>query len=213
VERYQRFRPLRDEAKQIRREAWTKVQEDHPDFSRSELIKEADTLYLWLRRYDSIWLESNLPEARPCTYAIPKKGKVDWESADSTLSLQIENAANRIKGLLPPVRVSKAEIIREVGHKNWLWFMRKGDNLYEQKLPRTLATLAEQTETLVEFQLRKLEWAAESYRQQKIRPTRSQLSCKATIKNNSGRSALVQKRLDAIFADLSKEKVIPNRVH
>jgi len=199
-------------SERIRRHAWIKVRKTHPDFSRSELIKDASTLYLWLRRYDSVWLESQLPKARICNYVIPKKGKVDWALADSTLSSQIEMAANRIKGLLPPVRVSKAEIIREVGHKNWLWFVRSADDYPSLKLPRTASMLSKHRESLVDFQIRKLEWAAEGYREQRFHPTRSQLIRKAKIKNSSGKTAFVQKRLDSIFVDLSKERGIPNRV-
>jgi hypothetical protein len=202
VKRYKYFRPHREEARRIHREGWLEVRRANPESSRKELIGIANSLYLWLRRFDSTWLELHLPAVRR-SYVKPKVGRVNWESADSLLSAAVEDVANRIRTLTPPVRVSVSAIIKEVGHRSWIESVRsRGKSAPFSKLPKTAAVLSEHVESLVKFQIRKLEWATERYRRQRIQPTRYQLIRKAKIRNKTGRTPSVQRKLDAALADL-----------
>lgn len=203
LNRYKHFNPQREEVRRKHREGWVAIVGRHPDFSRSELIRASNSSYLWLRRFDSLWLESHLPPVRRRAYVRPKNGRVNWEKEDLELSTEIERVARQIRSITPPVHVAAAAIIRKIGHRHWIESARSVKRPFS-KLPRTTAILGQCLEPLVNFQIRKLEWATDSFREQRVCPTRYQLVRKAKIRNKSARAPRVQNRLTAALESLAR---------
>jgi len=195
------YRPQRDESIRIHRQAWLTTRKTHPEAKRNELIGLANSTYLWLRRFDETWIESNLPPRqrdRVSKCAVPQ---LDWKAIDGWLPDKISSAAGRIRAKGPePVRVSITEIIREIGHSNWI---TRAVDL--GRLPGTAKALAENLESFEDFKIRVVRWAADAFLEKGIRPSRYRLLCAAHLKSKSGRSPRVQKELDIALAELQRK--------
>lgn len=195
IRRYSNFRPAREEALESYRAQWMAVREIYPSVTRNELGAIANFLYLWLRKNDIEWLESHLPTARNKR---PKGPRADWKKLDGELSKAVIRSATRIKGIQGmPVRVSLAEVVREIGHRVHL-----EQRLH--KLPRTSAALNTHLESLESHAVRKVRWAERCYEQEGICPTRPQIILRAVIQNKTGRMPSVQSAVDAAVERLRR---------
>jgi hypothetical protein len=195
IQRYSKFRPSREEALALYRHEWLAVRKANPEASRNELLAIASFLYLWLRKNDNVWIESNLPPPQQKRSNLPR---VDWKEVDRDLSEAVIRSATRIKCLEgKPVRASLAEIIRDIGHRTYL----------EQrlnKLPQTAKALHAHLESLEAFVIRKIEWTENCYRQEGFMPTRLQLMVRAVVRNKTGKTPTVQGAINATMERLSK---------
>jgi hypothetical protein len=196
IRRYSSFRRSREEALEYYRNEWLVVKNAHPNATRKDLIVSASFLYLWLRKNDAEWIESNLPPARRVRSIKPH---VNWAKVDSDLHAAVIAEAERIKKLIgKPVRASLAEVIRQIGHRTYL----------EQrldKLPNTAIAVETCLESLEAFAIRKVKWAENCYREEGHGPTRPQLIRRAVVANKTGRTRTVQSAIDAAMERLSKE--------
>lgn len=75
--------------------------------------------------------------------------RLNWGAMDIALSEQVRQASLKIRDRLPPVRVTVAEIERDVAKR--CWFAKRSN-----KLPRTLACLKAETESIEDFQQRRV---------------------------------------------------------
>jgi len=187
IERYKSFRRSRKDALEYYRNEWLSVLEANPSASRKQLIEVASFLYLWLRKYDSAWIESHLP--------LVKKGKrkaelKDWGRIDIELAAAVDAAALHIRELPSrPVRLTSTAIRREVGNRMWLEFRL-------HKLPLTAIALKSYLETDEQFLIRRVAWAEGYYSQKGICPTRSYFEARAGTKHKSGKMPAVQSAID-----------------
>lgn len=85
----------------------------------------------------------------------------DWPVLDGQLSSALRAEAERIKALSPPTRVSAAVLQRQFGRRDWL-----ASRL--PKLPMTARALAEEAESVEQFRLRRIVWAAEELRRRNL---------------------------------------------
>lgn len=76
----------------------------------------------------------------------------DWLAIDAAWAERISRTAAGIRALSPPVRVSLAEIERRIGTRGWL-------DKRQEKLPRCMSVLAQLTESIPDFQRRRIDWA------------------------------------------------------
>lgn len=195
------YRPQRDESIRIHRQAWLTTRKKYPEAKRKELIRQANSTYLWLRRYDETWIESNLPPRQRRSVSKCAVPQLDWKVIDGWLPDKIRSAAGRIRANGPePVRVSTTEIIREIGHSKWI-----ASAFALVKLPHTANALAENIESFEDFKIRVVRWAADAFLEKGIRPSRYRLSCAAHLKSKSGRLPRVQKELDIALAELQRK--------
>lgn len=106
---------------------------------------------------------SCLRAARQCTHsgrvmcertAHPGAIRVDWAQRDRMLLEQISRATARIRACQPPVRVTAAQIERQMGVRDWIAKRRT-------KLPLTTSCLAQMAEPLEAFQRRRIVWVAD----------------------------------------------------
>jgi hypothetical protein len=196
IHRYRNFRWSREKYLEHYRQEWIAIRSVNPEASRKELIAMASFLYLWLRKNDAEWIESQLPPPR---HKRARGSRVNWKEIDSELSEAVISSTSRIKGLAgKPVRASLAAVVREIGHR--AHFEHKLDDL-----PNTAKALDAHLESLEAFAIRKIEWAESCYVQEGICPTRLQLMVRAVIRNKVGRMPAAQSAVDAAMERLSKE--------
>ena len=132
---------------QENRTHWLKTVKMYPSLSRRELMKEVNTLYLWLQRNDSEWFNSHLPEQIKINR---KTDRLDWAKIDNNLVKEIQAVCDEIRNESKKlIRVSITKIIKRVGYKKWI-------DKRDRKLPKTTRLINEQLESLEDFMIRKL---------------------------------------------------------
>lgn len=83
------------------------------------------------------------------------KPRYNWRRSDLDLAARVAGEALRLKSIVPPTRVTPAAIERElVGRRDWV-AKRKG------KLPRTTARIADVSESLAAFRIRRIDYCIE----------------------------------------------------
>jgi hypothetical protein len=157
------------------------------------LITLAPHLIDWLRRWDKAWLDTRLPPVRKKLY---RKAVINWREQDLILSEAIKNAASRIYSAHIPRRVSITAIIRLAGHRAWI--EKRLD-----KLPLTAKALATHLESFEDYTVRRIEWAAHSFRKEEGTPSRAMLLYRAGIRGRLvSRSERIKVELNSALAKL-----------
>jgi hypothetical protein len=160
---------VRDE----KRELWLKVSAENEGWGVKKLRQVAPALYAWLYRHDRVWLASHLPAREPTAI---QRARIDWQARDKTLCEAADLAVKRIRAKEGrPVRVTKTAIGREIGETALI--QRNID-----KLPLTQKLLDRESETHMEFAIRRLAWAVELSREQGTFPGRTDLITLAGVR-------------------------------
>ncbi|WP_454018526.1 TnsD family Tn7-like transposition protein [Azospirillum sp. Marseille-Q6669] len=133
------------------RERWLDLQRQEPQLGRKALAHRLPAEHTWLYRHDRAWLDAHSPASASCT--LPA-ARVDWAAVDHDLATALRETAEAIVSLVPPVRVTLAELERRLGRPGWVGKRRA-------KLPEARAVLASNTESVEAFQLRRIAWAKE----------------------------------------------------
>ena len=130
------------------RERWLEAQCLEPHLTRTALAKRLPKEHRWLYRHDRNWLEAHSPSP---TVRPPPVARHDWTTVDHDRAVALRNTAEKVILLVPPVRVTLAELERRLGCSGWI-------GNHRPKLPQTLAVLAEVRESVEAFQLRRIAW-------------------------------------------------------
>ncbi|MFC6523017.1 TnsD family Tn7-like transposition protein [Undibacterium arcticum] len=132
----------------------------HRDMRRQRFIDELRAMpprraqdYMWLYRNDRAWLDQQtaLQLERPSKSA---QWRVDWNKRDIKLTQAVRHWAMVFYATIPPIRVSKTLVARSTG-------MQTTIEKYASRLPLTVAAIAQATESVEDFQCRRLERAGE----------------------------------------------------
>ncbi|NFG58438.1 hypothetical protein FC778_06920 [Clostridium botulinum] len=136
-----------------RRKLWLTLKDVHRDLTVSELRKYDYSTYRWLLKYDKEWILKNSPKRK-------SKGnnhKVDWKQRDKEILALCKNAVSEIlKSEQKPQRVSISLIGRIIGKQYLL-------TKYLDRLIRTKKFLEVNTESVKEFQERRITWVKYEY--------------------------------------------------
>jgi transposase-like protein len=136
---------------EIYRNEWLSLLNENPDADRTSLRRQADHIYVWLRRHDSEWLEAHLPQLRKNN----RSPSIDWESRDVQLAKAVRQSAIRLKsGTGCPGKITRRAIARDI---NQLGVIQRHLN----KIPLTAQALNEVVETQEEYVVRHTRWAVE----------------------------------------------------
>jgi hypothetical protein len=158
-----RFRKLRDSYRKRFCEAWSRAD------------------YSWLRRHDIEWLAQQKALTRKPE--VTRTSCVDWAARDEMLANQIVEISKAMRELEgKPKWVSRTALERAI---------TKAETIERnaEKLPRTHAALSTYSETLEEYQTRRLQWAAlELQKQSSDQPRRWQLLRLAGIRRLAGQN-------------------------
>jgi hypothetical protein len=176
------------ERREERRAKFLAVRRAHPDADRRRLRELLPYALEWLQRHDLEWLSAQMPARQK--KLPPQRNQPVWAEIDVKLAAGVREEAARLRSLSgAPVRVSLAAIIRALNRHVWL--ERRLD-----KLPCTKDALAEFLESMVAFNLRRVEWALQCYRRDGTIPSRSAFIGRAGIKNKAGKADVVQNAVD-----------------
>jgi len=194
LDRYRILRKPPQEEIEKHRQEWSAVIRANPRVGRSELRVIASSLMSQLRRTDSEWLEANMPTRRKSP---PPIKRVNWKKVEVKLAAEVKVAALRVRSITdPPVRISLASIINEVGHRPHI-------ERRLSKLPLTARTLDDYIESHENFLIRKSQWVAETYRKEGVKPSRSQFAKRVGAhKRQAAKNERVQKAVDTALATL-----------
>ena len=191
--------PLPEPADEYRAR-WLKILADKPDLGRHQLQRTFRSTYDWLHRHDWEWLMAHLPPSQnPGHLPKSKTPCVDWPQRDVELAQEVKTVAQQLHDQPGrPVRITTMAIARQI---KLLYSCRT----ILSKLPITSKVLAEVTETWQETVIRRVAWAAESYRQQGVCPSRYQLVTRAGANEGQKTSSLVTEALEMALAMLNQD--------
>jgi hypothetical protein len=196
IKKYSNTRQTFEECMKARRQQWLSIRKQNPKATRQQLIRLASYTYYWLSRHSIEWLTKHLPPAQTNN---PEPVRVDWKTWDLTLSREVKKVAKQIKkSHAKPVRVSKEEIINQIGHRSWI----------EQslsKLPKTAQALNVCLESREDFLIRRVN-ITQSYFQSLGRcPTYHQIDVRAGTRTKNGQNPRVRKALESALENLQAQ--------
>jgi hypothetical protein len=174
---------------EMNRVAWLSLREENPEAGGKLLRSLLPRVYMWLYRNDREWLKAYMPPRKQTV----SPSRVDWESRDTHWAIAAKLSAARLKNAPErPVQITVAAIARDIGQ---LANIQK----HLDKLPLTAQVLAEVVETREEFAVRRVEYAAECFRQENVYPKEWQLVRRAGLRPDM---EAVQQVKEAIAAAL-----------
>jgi len=151
---------------------WVTAMRQSPKTTLKALRLTLSREYAWLRRNDAEWLKRHSP---PTPTRVRPASGVDWKKRDAEYAAAVRAAATRLgNNSGRPVQVTRAAIGRAVG----------ATTLLRQKLhkmPLTAQAMARVIETRVEYAIRRIRWAAESFTHDRILPRPWQLMQRANV--------------------------------
>ncbi|MBO2537211.1 TnsD family Tn7-like transposition protein [Rummeliibacillus suwonensis] len=163
---------------QEKRRRFIKLRKDSPTHSRTELRKSSPRLYNWLFQNDKEWLISNLPSIKRRGYT--RKSDIDWKKRDDEYLPLIIREAMDLSLEVPLVRVTKTKIYQRLDIQ-----ARFESNI--EKLPKCEKLIQNLTETVEEFQIRRIRYFGEKFRNKNIDYSVSSLKRASGIKQNSNK--------------------------
>ena len=161
VKKHIRGKEVKDGRRDLERERdrteWLFLQQQYPNFSKTELRKLNLALYARLYRKDRIWLNKHSPEpAQKKTRNI----RVDWNQRDLEVLAKVQHAVSRIlESNGKPKRLTVSRIGAIAGVRSLL-------EKHLDHLPETKKYLEQVVESEEQYRLRKIQWAIEELRRQ-----------------------------------------------
>jgi hypothetical protein len=118
--------------------------------TRTEVRKTLEKQYMWFYRNDKGWLNDNLPKVRK---QLERKSniniRVDWNKRDKEIYIQIKNTYIEMIRNSQNMRITKSILGNKLGISALL-------DYYLEKLPKTKKYIGEISETVEEFQIRRV---------------------------------------------------------
>ncbi|GGG07681.1 TnsD family Tn7-like transposition protein [Paenibacillus abyssi] len=140
----------------IRRDSWLALQLKYPEATRKMLRKMAPADFTWLYRHDKEWLYQHSPKKTP-----PQKysdTRVDWQARDQEmLSAAAQVVEDELSGEKKPERITVSMVGKRIGRLAIL-------HRHADKVPLTIRYLSEVTETIEDFQIRRVRFVAAQLR-------------------------------------------------
>ncbi|MDQ0159473.1 TnsD family transposase [Alkalibacillus salilacus] len=131
------------------KQRWIALREENPELSKTELRKLDNAAYTFLYRHDKEWLNENSPEKKKVVYI---NERVDWDERDRKIKKELERAVEALLNEEKPVRLTVSILGKAFQQLPLL--EKKID-----KMPLTKAYLEEVTESVDEYQIRRIHWA------------------------------------------------------
>jgi hypothetical protein len=155
------------------RQVWLEAVKENADAGRTALVQKFRRIYSWLYVYDKNWLKAHLP---PCKKRAKFSPQVDWEKRDTELAAAVQLTTQRLKTAPGrPVKVTKTAIVSDLGQLRLIY-------QHKDKLPLTISSIEELTETREEFAIRRIQWATKYFCEANVCPKQWELLRQAGIK-------------------------------
>lgn len=137
---------------------WLDLVLKNPTFSKTELRKKNPSLYMKLYRADKEWLNQHSP------ISLRKKSinkRVDWSERDVETLKDVKNAWKELSSRDKPVRITLSSIAKAINQQSLL--EQKAD-----KLPLTKDFINTVTESVLDFQKRRIEWSVDQLKDEEL---------------------------------------------
>ncbi|MGQ4650324.1 TnsD family Tn7-like transposition protein [Lyngbya aestuarii] len=138
------------------RETWLTLQREYPEASKTTLRQMAPATYAWLYRNDRDWLHQNSPTLR---VPISATNRVDWHERDRQVLAQVRDIVPQLLDAQKPVRITIGRIGKTLDVQALL-------EKHIDKMPLTKAYLESVTESIEDYQIRRIKWAIAKLEQQ-----------------------------------------------
>lgn len=137
------------EKKEGYRREWLNLKKHYPRSSKTELRQLNNRVFTWLYRNDKDWLNRNSPKLKSI---VNDNYRVDWKHRDEEIYNNVRVAVNDMLSVGKPIRITISSIGSRIGIRSLL-------EKHLDKLPKTKWYLEEKTESIKDFQIRRLQWA------------------------------------------------------
>ena len=139
-----------DDRRTKHRNTWSALQTQHTQASKTALRRFAPDTYSWLYRHDREWLNTNSPASQTLIYP---NNRVNWQERDEQILSQVKDAVQRLLAVDKPIRITISRVAKAIGQLA----------LIEQhlgQLPLMKVYLDAVTESIEDYQIRRVKWAA-----------------------------------------------------
>lgn len=137
------------EKKEGYRREWLNLRKQYPRSDKTELRQLNNRVFTWLYRNDRDWLNRNSPKLKSI---VNDNHRVDWEYRDEEIFNNVTVAVNDMLSVGKPIRITVSSIGSRIGIRPLL-------EKHLDKLPKTKRYLEGKTESIKDFQIRRLQWA------------------------------------------------------
>ncbi|MFT4413348.1 TnsD family transposase [Fredinandcohnia humi] len=132
------------------RQEWLDLQKKYPEKGKTELRKINSRLYTWLYRNDRKWFNSSSPKKKQ---NITVNNRVDWDKRDAEILELVKAIVEEILNSNDkPERITISRVGKKIGKLSLL-------EKHLSKLPRTNEYLLQNTDSVRDFQIRRIKWA------------------------------------------------------
>lgn len=132
------------------RQRWLDLLYLYPEMSKTELRRINAALYTWLYRNDKEWLNRNSPQLRT---TVNINSRVDWAQRDDEIFNKVKEAVTAMLAMnRKPQRITISSIGSIIGLRPIL-------EKHLDKLPETKTYLEEHTESIRDYQIRRIHWS------------------------------------------------------
>lgn len=177
-----------------RRSQWCAAVKQHPNLSRNKIRKIAgNVVYDTLRRNDRKWLELHSPPRQPRGGS--NRPRINWIERDRAFAAKAASTAFTIIAAPGrPVRASATLIARRLCGLEVLYSR-------PECLPMTKTAIATVAETVHDFAIRRLRWAADSYKSEGLTFSAGQLKARAALSYSVGKDPKVAAVINGLVRD------------
>jgi hypothetical protein len=144
------------ESKVKYRNAWKALQKRYPEASKTTLRKMAPATYAGLYRNDTDWLNQNSPTLR---MPVSSNNRVDWEERDKQVLAQAKDVVPQLLKADKLVRITISRIGKTLDLQALI-------EKHLDKMPLTKAYLESVTESIEDYQIRRIKWAVKKLEEQ-----------------------------------------------
>jgi len=138
------------------REKWLTLQLEHPEASKTTLRQMAPATYAWLYKNDTEWLNQNSPVLR---VPISCNNRVDWHERDKLVLAQVQDVVQLLLHAQKPIRLTIGRIGKTLEKQPLL-------EQHLAQMPLTKAYLESVTESIEDYQIRRIKWASAKLEEQ-----------------------------------------------
>ena len=186
-----------EKMRELQRSKLLAIRNENPKLSRSKIHKRWVATYQWLYVHDKDWLFANLPPKMSPSEKPPRQSK--WLVKDVELAEAVKAEVARLRAMPGrPEVISKTAISRNLGILH-VWSKRR------QVLPLTNTVLESVRETSEEFAVRLVEWAAASFAERGLSPTRGEIIDRASLSSRSLKTSTVKAAIERAVGRLESQ--------
>lgn len=157
------------------RKEWLNIRKQYPSKSKTELRQLNNRVFTWLYRNDRDWLNLNSPMLKS---TVNDSHRINWEYRDEEIYGNVKVVVTEMLSMDgKPTRITVSSVGSRLGIRPLL-------EKHLDKLPKTKRYLGEHTESIKDFQIRRIQWAVQELQEEGQDLSLWRLYRKAGIREN-----------------------------